>query len=82
MPLLCCTGCLSDPSLPQVHAKGAGAHGYFEVTHDITDLSCASLFKEVGKKTPLTVRFSTVGGELGSADSARDPRGTLVWRCL
>jgi catalase len=62
----------------QVHAKGAGAHGYFEATHDISDLSCASLFKEVGKKSPLTIRFSTVGGESGSADSARDPRGFAI----
>ncbi|KIP11279.1 hypothetical protein PHLGIDRAFT_83711 [Phlebiopsis gigantea 11061_1 CR5-6] len=61
-----------------VHAKGAGAHGYFETTHDVTDLSCASLFASVGKKTPVTVRFSTVGGELGSADTARDPRGFAV----
>ena len=58
-----------------VHAKGAGAHGFFETTHDITDLSCAALFKSVGTKAPLTIRFSTVGGESGSADSARDPRG-------
>ncbi|EKM53322.1 uncharacterized protein PHACADRAFT_259598 [Phanerochaete carnosa HHB-10118-sp] len=61
-----------------VHAKGAGCHGFFEVTHDITDLSCAALFSEVGKKTPVTMRFSTVGGELGSADSARDPRGFAI----
>ena len=59
-----------------MHAKGAGAHGYFEVTHDITDLTCAALFKKVGTKAPVTMRFSTVGGESGSADSARDPRGS------
>ena len=58
-----------------VHAKGAGAHGYFEVTHDISDLSCASIFSKVGNKARATVRFSTVGGESGSADTARDPRG-------
>ena len=57
-----------------MHAKGAGGHGYFEATHDISDISCASLFQK-GKKTPVTMRFSTVGGELGSADTARDPRG-------
>ena len=62
----------------QVHAKGAGAHGYFEVTHDITDLSCASLFKKVGNKARTTIRFSTVGGENGSADTARDPRGFAI----
>ncbi|KAI0795152.1 catalase [Abortiporus biennis] len=61
-----------------VHAKGAGAHGYFEVTHDISDLTCANLFSKVGNKAPATVRFSTVGGESGSADTARDPRGFAV----
>lgn len=58
-----------------VHAKGAGAHGYFEVTHDITHYSKASVFAHVGKRTPMFLRFSTVGGESGSADTARDPRG-------
>src|SRR5690348_5072906 len=57
-----------------VHAKGAGAHGYFEVTHDVTQWTRADFLNEVGKKTPLFIRFSTVGGEKGSADSARDPR--------
>ncbi|KAI0746660.1 catalase [Daedaleopsis nitida] len=61
-----------------VHAKGAGAHGHFEVTHDVSDLSCAALFNTVGKKSPLTMRFSTVGGELGSPDTARDPRGFAI----
>ncbi|XP_053688682.1 catalase isoform X1 [Sabethes cyaneus] len=61
-----------------VHAKGAGAFGYFEVTHDITKYCAAKLFEKVGKKTPLAVRFSTVGGESGSADTARDPRGFAV----
>ncbi|KAH9919457.1 catalase [Epithele typhae] len=61
-----------------VHAKGAGAHGFFEVTHDVKDLSCAALFNTIGKKSPLTIRFSTVGGESGSADSARDPRGFAI----
>ncbi|KAI6174495.1 Catalase [Aphelenchoides bicaudatus] len=58
-----------------VHAKGAGAHGYFEVTHDITKYTKACVFSEVGKKTPMFIRFSTVGGEKGSADTIRDPRG-------
>ncbi|XP_024402014.1 uncharacterized protein [Physcomitrium patens] len=58
-----------------VHAKGAGAHGYFEVTHDVTDLCKAKLFDEVGKKTPVFARFSTVTGESGFPDTARDPRG-------
>ncbi|XP_055537293.1 catalase isoform X1 [Wyeomyia smithii] len=61
-----------------VHAKGAGAFGYFEVTHDITKYCAAKVFEKVGKKTPLAVRFSTVGGESGSADTARDPRGFAV----
>lgn len=61
-----------------VHAKGAGAHGHFEVTDDITDLTCASLFKKVGNRARTTIRFSTVGGENGSADTVRDPRGFAV----
>ncbi|MGG1551590.1 catalase KatA [Paenibacillus ferrarius] len=61
-----------------VHAKGAGAHGYFEVTQDLTAYTKASLFAEVGKRTPLFVRFSTVAGESGSADTVRDPRGFAV----
>lgn len=60
-----------------VHAKGGGAHGVFEATHDVSDICCAK-FLEQGKKTPLTVRWSTVGGESGSADTARDPRGFSV----
>lgn len=62
----------------QVHARGAGAHGYFEVTHDISDVTSAALFKSVGKKVRATVRFSTVGGESGSPDTARDPRGFAI----
>ncbi len=58
-----------------VHAKGAGAHGYFEVTHDVTKYTRARFLSEVGKKTEVFARFSTVGGEKGSADSERDPRG-------
>ncbi|KAI8378961.1 catalase [Blakeslea trispora] len=58
-----------------VHAKGAGAHGVFEVTHDITHLTKAKFLSHIGKKTPTFLRFSTVGGEKGSADTARDPRG-------
>nr|QQL94339.1 catalase [Prodiamesa olivacea] len=61
-----------------VHAKGAGAFGHFEVTHDITKYSAAKIFEKVGKRTPVAVRFSTVGGESGSADTARDPRGFAV----
>jgi catalase len=59
-----------------VHAKGAGAHGYFEVTTPNLVKYCKSKFMEkVGKRTPVLARFSTVGGEKGSADSERDPRG-------
>lgn len=62
-----------------VHAKGAGAFGYFEVTNPtITRFCRAGLFSQVGKRTPVAVRFSTVGGESGSADTARDPRGFAV----
>jgi len=58
-----------------VHAKGAGAHGYFEVTADVTHLTKAKFLNQVGKRTPVFLRFSTVGGEKGSADTDRDPRG-------
>lgn len=58
-----------------VHAKGAGAFGYFEVTHDITRYTKAKIFSEIGKRTPMAIRMSTVSGESGSADTARDPRG-------
>ncbi|XP_013782139.1 catalase-like isoform X1 [Limulus polyphemus] len=58
-----------------VHAKGTGAFGYFEVTHDIRKYCKAKLFNQIGKRTPIAVRFSTVGGESGSADTVRDPRG-------
>jgi len=58
-----------------VHAKGAGAHGYFEVTADVSGYTKASFLSEVGKRTPMFARFSTVAGENGSADSVRDPRG-------
>eukprot|EP00088_Acartia_fossae_P018757 TRINITY_DN2085_c0_g1_i11.p1 TRINITY_DN2085_c0_g1~~TRINITY_DN2085_c0_g1_i11.p1 ORF type:complete len:519 (+),score=128.42 TRINITY_DN2085_c0_g1_i11:32-1558(+) len=61
-----------------VHAKGAGAFGYFEVTHDISAYCKAAVFDGIGKRTPIAVRFSTVGGESGSADTARDPRGFAV----
>ncbi len=61
-----------------VHARGAGAHGYFELTHSLSDISKASIFKTVGDKTPLFVRFSTVAGSKGSADLARDVRGFAV----
>ncbi len=61
-----------------VHAKGAGAHGTFTVTNDITKYTKANIFSKVGKKTRVFTRFSTVGGERGSADTARDPRGFAI----
>lgn len=61
-----------------VHAKGAGAFGYFEVTNDITQYTAAKVFEKVGKKTPIAVRFSQVAGEAGYPDTVRDPRGFAV----
>ncbi|WP_313079344.1 catalase [Pulveribacter sp.] len=61
-----------------VHARGSGAHGYFECTEAITDITRAAPFQQVGKKTPVFVRFSTVVGERGSKDTARDVRGFAV----
>ncbi|CAG9799699.1 unnamed protein product [Chironomus riparius] len=61
-----------------VHAKGAGAFGYFQVTHDITKYCAAKLFDTVGKRTPIAVRFSTVARESGSSDTVRDLRGFAV----
>ena len=61
-----------------VHAKGSGAFGTFTVTHDVTHLTRAKVFGQVGKQTRVFVRFSTVGGEAGSADAERDPRGFAV----
>lgn len=58
-----------------VHAKGSGAYGIFTVTHDISKYTRARLFNEIGKETKTFLRFSTVGGEKGSADTERDPRG-------
>ncbi len=61
-----------------VHAKGWGAHGTLTVTHDITAYTKAKVFAEVGKKTDIIARFSTVAGELGAADAERDVRGFAV----
>src|ERR1700710_2000729 len=62
----------------RMHAKGAGAYGTFTVTHDITAHTKAKLFGEIGKQTPMFVRFSTVAGERGAADAERDIRGTAI----
>jgi catalase len=61
-----------------VHAKGAGAFGYFESSADMSAHTRAHLFGAAGRKTPVLVRFSTVGGEKGSADADRDPRGFAI----
>ena len=58
-----------------VHAKGAGAHGYFKVTNDVTQYTKAKVFDTIGKVTPIFTRFSTVAGEKGAPDTWRDPRG-------
>ena len=62
----------------RMHAKGSGAFGTFTVTHDITRYTKAKIFSEVGKKTELFARFSTVAGERGAADAERDIRGFAV----
>jgi len=59
----------------RMHAKGSGAFGTFTVTHDITRYTKAKIFSEIGKKTEMFVRFSTVAGERGAADAERDIRG-------
>ncbi len=61
-----------------VHARGSGAHGYFECYQSLRDITRASIFAEIGKRTPVFVRFSTVIGERGSADTVRDVRGFAV----
>ena len=61
-----------------VHAKGTGAYGTFTVTKDISNFTKAKLFSKVGNSCRVLVRFSTVGGEKGSADTERDPRGFAV----
>ena len=61
-----------------VHARGSGAHGYFECYKPLTALTRASFLGQAGKRTPVFVRFSTVAGERGSSDTARDVRGFAV----
>ncbi|MHC5306262.1 catalase [Bartonella sp. LJL80] len=61
-----------------VHARGYGAHGYFETTKSLSDITKADIFQRVGDKTPVFVRFSTVAGNKGSFDVARDVRGFAV----
>lgn len=59
----------------RMHAKGSAAYGTFTVTHDITPYTRAKIFSQVGKKTDMFLRFSTVAGERGAADAERDIRG-------
>lgn len=59
----------------RMHAKGSGAYGSFTVTHDISKYTKAKIFSEIGKKTDMFARFSTVAGERGAADAERDIRG-------
>uniref|UniRef100_A0A5B7A7F3 Catalase n=1 Tax=Davidia involucrata TaxID=16924 RepID=A0A5B7A7F3_DAVIN len=58
-----------------VHARGASAKGFFEVTHDVSHLTCADFLRAPGVQTPVIVRFSTVIHERGSPETIRDPRG-------
>ncbi|MFM0020658.1 catalase [Paraburkholderia azotifigens] len=62
----------------RMHAKGSGAFGTFTVTHDISKYTRAKIFSQIGKKTELFARFSTVAGERGAADAERDIRGFAV----
>ena len=59
----------------RMHAKGSGAYGSFTVTHDITKYTRAKIFSQIGKKTEMFARFTTVAGERGAADAERDIRG-------
>ena len=61
-----------------VHARGAGAHGYFELTKSLVEYTRADFLQETGTRTPVFVRFSTVAGSRGSADTVRDVRGFAV----
>ncbi|TQE12723.1 hypothetical protein C1H46_001596 [Malus baccata] len=61
-----------------VHARGASAKGFFEVTHDISHFSCADFLRAPGVQTPVIVRFSTVINERGSPETIRDPYGFAV----
>ncbi len=62
----------------RMHAKGSGAYGTFTVTHDISSYTRAKIFSDIGKKTDLFIRFSTVAGERGAADAERDIRGFAI----
>jgi catalase len=61
-----------------VHARGTGAHGFFELTSSLSEYTSAKILTEVGERTPLFARFSTVAGGAGSSDTPRDARGFAV----
>jgi catalase len=61
-----------------VHARGSGAHGYFQVYKSLSQYTCADFLQDPAAKTPVFVRFSTIAGERGSADTVRDLRGFAV----
>ncbi len=61
-----------------VHARGSGAHGFFEVTHSVSEFTKAGFLQQIGQRTPVFARFSTVAGFRGSTDLARDARGFSV----
>src|SRR5690606_3082303 len=61
-----------------VHARGSAAHGYFELTDSLAEFTTARIFTEVGERTPVFARFSTVQGSKGSVDTPRDVRGFAV----
>ena len=61
-----------------VHAKGSGAHGELVIENSMTKYCRAAYMNEVGKKTPMFIRFSTVAGERGAPDTVRDPRGFAI----
>ena len=71
---------LLSPGAPErvVHARGAAAHGTFRLHTAIPELTKAKLFTDTAQETPIFVRFSTVQGSRGSADSVRDVRGFAV----
>ncbi|PVX83650.1 catalase [Paraburkholderia unamae] len=62
----------------RVHAKGSGAFGTLKITHNVSQFTKAKVFSEVGKETPIFMRFSTVAGERGAADAERDVRGFSI----
>ena len=61
-----------------IHARGAAAHGYFELTDSLAEYTKAPVLSRVGERIPLFTRFSTVAGNMGTADTARDVRGFAV----